>query len=324
MEKARSTGLTLLPYVRQYVHQRTVRGDYSKTTAKNVTNTLTRFAISYGKKNLNRLSPAAVDQFLDEMGDVSRGTKRLWMSQLKLFLQWMVDTKNISKHPMKGMKPPRRVKEVPVTLTEREVARLLDVCGTDQRKRVMVWLMVGLGARCCEVSNLLVDHYDGEGRTILLNGKGGHQRILPVPAEVARQIDAYLREVGRVSGAPMIRARGGGAPGRRGAPSTTRGLAPQTVSWYMRLMFDEADIKVRAHDGKSAHALRRTAASDVLERTNDLLAVQRMLGHAKLETTAAYLRAKPDDVLRAAMEGRTYSPPPPDDDDGLAGALVPA
>jgi hypothetical protein len=64
MEAARRTGLTLLPYVREYVYQRRVRGEFTPTTVKNVTNTLNRFANSFGKRNLTRLTPGAVDTFL--------------------------------------------------------------------------------------------------------------------------------------------------------------------------------------------------------------------------------------------------------------------
>lgn len=56
----------------------------------------------------------------------------------------------------------------------------------------------------------------------------------------------------------------------------------------------------------SAHALRHTAASDVLDRSNDLRIVQEMLGHRNLATTSIYLRRASLTQMREAMEGRTY------------------
>jgi site-specific recombinase XerD len=58
----------------------------------------------------------------------------------------------------------------------------------------------------------------------------------------------------------------------------------------------------------SAHALRHTAASDVLDRCKDLRIVQQMLGHQHLATTAIYLRRASLVDMRTAMEGRRYEP----------------
>jgi integrase len=77
----------------------------------------------------------------------------------------------------------------------------------------------------------------------------------------------------------------------------------------MAILFEEAGVKVRAWDGRSAHTLRRTAASDVLDAAGgDLQIVQQMLGHKHLSSTSHYLRLKPPAGMRAAMEGRSYSP----------------
>lgn len=67
-----------------------------------------------------------------------------------------------------------------------------------------------------------------------------------------------------------------------------------------------AGVKVRALDGRSAHALRRTCASDVADRA-DLRVVQQILGHSDLAVTSRhYLRPVPLDEMREAMEGRSY------------------
>ena len=67
-----------------------------------------------------------------------------------------------------------------------------------------------------------------------------------------------------------------------------------------------AGVKRGNYDGVSGHALRHTAASDVLDRCGDLRQVQQMLGHSSLATTAIYLRRADAGQIRAAMEGRDY------------------
>ena len=67
-----------------------------------------------------------------------------------------------------------------------------------------------------------------------------------------------------------------------------------------------AGLKNRPRDGVSAHALRHTAASDVMDRCHELRTVQAMLGHASIAATEIYLRRANLGQLREAMEGRDY------------------
>lgn len=66
-------------------------------------------------------------------------------------------------------------------------------------------------------------------------------------------------------------------------------------------------MKGARFDGVSAHALRHTAASDVLERSGSIVVVQELLGHADLNTTRVYLRGASLEEMRHAMNGRDYS-----------------
>lgn len=91
----------------------------------------------------------------------------------------------------------------------------------------------------------------------------------------------------------------------------THGVAAKTISGYMRRWMIDAGVKVRPLDGRSAHALRRTAASDVADEGYDIRVVQHMLGHERVETTIRhYLRPIAMRQMREAMEGRWYGEPP--------------
>ena len=64
---------------------------------------------------------------------------------------------------------------------------------------------------------------------------------------------------------------------------------------------DQAGIKTGRYDGVSAHALRHTAASDLLDRCGNVRLVQGFLGHASLATTDRYVRPASVEQLRAAL-----------------------
>lgn len=111
----------------------------------------------------------------------------------------------------------------------------------------------------------------------------------------AQALEAYLAEWPATVG-PMIRSTTPPFPA----------LSLSALSHYMATWMYEAGIKHAPRDGVSGHALRHTAASDVLDNCQDLRVVQELLGHRSLQTSAVYLRRARIDTIRQAMEDRTY------------------
>lgn len=286
---------TLDPLVREYCRARRARGELTPRTAQTAQYTLGLLAASYGRRPLDKFGPKAIDRWLESIGDRAPSTRREYLSRVKVFCRWLVARKAIKTDPTTHVERIRQPRRTPVTLTPQQVARLF-IGLPDLRARAIVWLMVGCGARCVEVSRLRVEDYDPAGRTILLVGKGMHERQIPVPREVCVALNAYLDEAGTSSG-PLIRS----------TIDPARGLAAKTLSTYLREWMTAAGVKVRARDGRSAHGLRRTAGSDVMDRVGDIRVVQEMLGHLDVQTTANYyLRRVSEAKLRDAMEGRPY------------------
>jgi integrase/recombinase XerC len=176
-----------------------------------------------------------------------------------------------------------------------EVGRLLRAV-PDPRASAVLQLMVGCGLRCVSVARLQVEDYDPASLVLRVSAKGGAEYDIPVPVEAARALNRYLDEVGSVAG-PLVRS----------VLTPSRGLSPKTLSGYVRAWMRHAGVKVRPLDGRSAHGLRRTAASDVMDLSGDIRAVQSMLGHSRVETTARhYLRPVSMQQMRTAMAGRDY------------------
>jgi integrase/recombinase XerC len=287
---------TLTPLIGEYLRARVARGEISRQTAVDFAYPLAALARSHGARPLHRFGPAAIDRWLETIGHQAPATRRHRLSIIRGFCHWLVTTRRIPRDPTTHVAQITQPRRVPVTLNEREVSRIIWSV-PDARARAIAWLMVGCGCRCIEVARLDVADYDPDNLTITLVGKGGHQRIIPVPSTVSTALTAYLEEVGRVAG-PLIRSE----------VDHRSPLSARTISGYMRRWMRDAGVKVRPLDGRSAHCLRRTAGSDVMDRAGDVRVVQEMLGHVRVETTARYyLRPIPLDRLRDAMEGRTYT-----------------
>ena len=77
---------------------------------------------------------------------------------------------------------------------------------------------------------------------------------------------------------------------RNGIHKTREGLSPGRISELVLVAMREAGVKRFNGDGRSAHALRHTAAHDILEHTQNVYAVQQALRHRSISSTEIYLR----------------------------------
>lgn len=179
--------------------------------------------------------------------------------------------------------PPSPPKRLPKALGVDEVLRLLEVFSADGgpralRDRALLEMLYSTGARISEVVGLDRDDIDVPARTVLLRGKGGKQRLVPVGRPALAALDAYL-----VRGRPALAARGRGIPAvflnARGAR-----LSRQSA-WTV---LQEAAARTGITAAVSPHTLRHSFATHLLEGGADVRVVQELLGHASVTTTQVY------------------------------------
>jgi site-specific recombinase XerD len=187
------------------------------------------------------------------------------------------------------LRTPRRL---PRALSPAEVAALLGSLRTS-RDLAMAGLMLYCGLRSCEVLALQVGDVDIGGRWLLVHGKGGKDRRVPLDVDLATVLHAYL--VGErpqtSSSALFVVAKGP----TRGQPLTPAGL--RTIFRYHR---------GRTGVGAGApHALRHTFGTALAEAGVDLAVMQALLGHAHVDTTARYIHLAPTHVKAQYDAART-------------------
>lgn len=284
--------------VDDYLAHRVAQRTLSPLSARNHRSTLRTFAAFIGHMSVDALSSDHIEAWLAGRQHLQPATRRAQFSSVKVFCTWLVRRGHLARNPVLEVKSPRQPRSVARALDADRVAELLAVC-PDVRGRAIVWLMVGMGLRCCEVERLEMGQWDRRAQVMVVRGKGSHERALPVPAEVAAAIAAYLTEHPTGSG-PLIRSYR-----RPGRALTADALSGMVSEW-----FRAAGVKGAPRDGISAHALRATAASDVLDTCGDLRVVQEMLGHQNLATTSIYLRRASLPQMRSAMGGRRYDRAP--------------
>lgn len=288
--------MTLDPLIRAYLAARVARGEIQPNTAYRHRYLLRALADVHGNRPLGQFGLATVDRWLAGTKNGAAGTTRIRISVVRGFAGWLVEERHIKRDPTRTLRPPRLPIRDPRALDADVVHKIL-LAAPDDRGRLILWLMVGMGLRCIEVSRLRIEHWSRTSNTMRITGKGGNERELPVTDEVRHAAESYLASYPAASG-PLVRSYTHGGP-----------VKSVTLSMLVHDWMVDAGVKRNAWDGISAHALRHTCASDVLEGLTGpdaLLTVRDILGHRDISTTTIYLRRVNRTKLRAAMAGRHY------------------
>lgn len=280
--------------VDRFVSERERLHMISRATRPNYLCALRLFVDVADGRPVRELARKDVETWLIAQHHLAPATRRSRLSVLRMFSAWLVDEGAIDEPLTAGVQAPRQPRSVPRAMPRDDVGQVIAAC-PDARARAIVALMVGEGLRCCEVAGLELGDWDRGEQTVIVRGKGGHERIVPVTDETTVTLGEYLDQWPSLAG-PLVRSY------RR--PQC--GLAADTISGLVSDWMTAAGVKRRQRDGVSAHALRHTCASDVLDTCGDLRVVQELLGHQHLQTTAIYLRRAGLGKMREAMAGRRY------------------
>jgi len=178
------------------------------------------------------------------------------------------------------LRSPRRPHGVPKPLTPAEAKATLAAAGgaggptwTGARDAAVLTLLYGLGLRISEALGL-----DREAApladTLIVRGKGGKERLVPVLAAAREAVDRYLALCPMplpADGPLFVGARGGR-------------LSPRSVQALMQRLRSALGLEATA----TPHALRHSFATHLLGAGGDLRMIQELLGHASLSTTQRY------------------------------------
>lgn len=149
----------------------------------------------------------------------------------------------------------------------------------DRRDKALLALMIGCGLRRGEICNLTLDAYNPETGAITLVGKGNKERRVYLPPTAEAYLKAWLNKRGLVSGFLFTRIF------RAGRILVDRPLSLSAVTFILK-----ERIEACGATPATPHDLRRTFATRLIEAGNDLVLVQRAMGHANIQTTARYDR----------------------------------
>ena len=257
--------------------------------------------VTLGDLNNEQLGEAFADFARTHAASSIRRARSTWRG----FCQWLVtDLECLDSNPIDKLEGPRKTPWQPKPIAEEDLLRLIGAAQRPDPQARNPWpeleqavcaVFVGAGLRVSEVVDLKVGnlHRSVDGIDSLhVTGKGNKTRAIPFPPEAVASIDTYLESRSDRFGAVKPSDRMFIRPNTQ--PLTRRVLDHMVSGWFRR-------AGLVPPPGALNHSLRHAYATLLVEQTGSLPEVQRLLGHADLATTQAYVGVTTAGVAETAM-----------------------
>lgn len=239
-----------------------------------------------------------------EAGGLSRATRARRLSAVRQIYRFAYDEGWRADNPAIQISGPAKVRALPKVLTIEEVERLLAAARETGRQpferlrnTCLMELLYATGLRVSELVSLPVSAARGDPRMLLVRGKGGKERMVPLSAPARAALAAWLAQRDRAEEA--ARAEAGAPPGRHLFPA--RGAEGHlTRQAFHGLLKDLAVAAGISPARVTPHVLRHAFATHLLAGGADLRVIQTLLGHADVSTTEIYTHVL-DERLRALV-----------------------
>ncbi len=242
--------------------------------------TMAHYLLSVGVKDWKQVDAAWVRQLASKgmrsgMKESSLATR---LSSLRSFFDFLVLRGELNANPAKGVSAPRKKRPLPKNLDVDEMAQLLEVDNDDPlsvRDRAMMELMYGAGLRLAELVSINVKDVNFGAEEIRVIGKGNKERIAPLSGQSKEWMHNWLKIRSQLAtdGEPALFVS------KLGGRISHRNVQKRMAEWGQKQA-------VNSHI--SPHKLRHSFATHVLESSNNLRAVQELLGHENISTTQIY------------------------------------
>lgn len=268
-------------------------------TEKRVTaNTLSAYKTDIGQfldfiNNKNIELPAAtletLKDFLAQLKSLNMTARTMGrkISALKTFFEYLSEHKQLENRA-RDLIFPKIERRLPVYLSESEVHELFGTAERDQssqklRNKVMLYLLYVTGARISELVSLTRSQVQFDTGFIMLHGKGGKDRMVPIPAPMVTIIKDYIEVTTQTIIKRNPQAQDYLFP--TVYAGTVKPITRQAFWGILKRLWSQTPGNNRSI---SPHTLRHSLATHMLKNGANLRSLQMLLGHEQLSTVQVY------------------------------------
>lgn len=201
------------------------------------------------------------------------------LSSIRSFYQFLIREKLLKHNPAKEVRAPKTGQPLPKTCDAEQIGRLLQGSESNDdlltRDLAIFELIYSSGLRLAELVSLDLNDIDLSQRQLIVTGKGGKTRYLPIGAKAIEAIQRWLKVRGnfvRDHADALFLSKLG------------KRISPRNIQSRLNALVKRQSLEQQL----SPHTLRHSFATHLLESSGDLRAVQELLGHANISTTQVY------------------------------------
>jgi integrase/recombinase XerD len=239
--------------------------------------------LRFANKDVKEINTQDIKDYIDCQFNLGRSssTVNLAINALKFYYEGIMQRKFFV--PNMGINRPKSDKKLPAVLAKSEVINMINALDNIKHK-LMLQILFGSGLRVSELIDLKINEIDFARKVITIkHGKGAKDRITIVSEQTLKNIEKYLIEY-----QPLVYLFESHESGSKLNVRT----AQKVVTEAARIAGIKKDV--------SAHSLRHSFATHLLENGTDIRYIQELLGHARLETTQIYTKVA-NSVLKNIM-----------------------
>lgn len=229
--------------------------------------------LRFANKDVKEINTQDIKDYIDCLFNLgkSSSTVNLAINAFKFYYEGVMQRNFFV--PKIGVARPKTEKKLPTVLAKSEVVTMINSLDNIKHKLILQ-ILFGSGLRVSELVDLKINDIDFARKVITIkHGKGAKDRITIISEQTLKNIEKYLNEF-----QPLIYLFESYEPGNK----LNVRSAQKVVAEAARLACINKDV--------SAHSLRHSFATHLLENGTDIRYIQELLGHARLETTQIYTK----------------------------------
>ena len=208
------------------------------------------------------------------------------LSSINHFMSWMVEDGYRDDNPCQNLDAPKLPYNLPKSLSENEMVKLLENCNIFEfpdnlRMKVGIEILYSCGLRISELLSLHKSNIDLKQKIITLKGKGGKERIVPITSMAVKEIikwNEFCHKQGSFDSFQFL-------------SENQRKFTRQKFNKNLKKIALTSGINI---EKVSAHTIRHSFATHMLNRGADLRSLQLLLGHADISSTQIYTKTRPE------------------------------
>jgi len=256
----------------------------SRNTANSYKRDITSFInwLHHQKVPLKKSSNDNAEQFIRYLvqQDQTASSINRKISSLKGFFNYLMNINSIGKNPFAEVMLQSKQKNLPKSISEEDVKKLLDAPDQEsligKRDKAMLELLYATGMRISELINIEYPNFDFERYVVKVRGKGSKERLIPYGPEAAKALGDYV----------AFRRENHLTLNSRELFINSSGKKITRQAFWHRLKKYLLQIGLTIEI--SPHSLRHAFATHLLNNGADLRSVQMLLGHSDISTTQIY------------------------------------